>query len=107
MKQTEQVLEYLKQHGSIDPLRAFNDLGILRLGARIYDLKAAGGSHHRGDKDKRHHREALEGVPAERINESKGALRRPFYLFCLKIKRQVYIQSPNLVVYSTVKNKIL
>jgi hypothetical protein len=42
MKQTDQVLDYLHEHGSIDPLRAFNDLGILRLGARIWDLKAAG-----------------------------------------------------------------
>ena len=42
MKQTDQVLDYIHEHGSIDPLRAFNDLGILRLGARIWDLKAAG-----------------------------------------------------------------
>lgn len=40
--QTEQVLAYIKQHGSIDPMRAFTDLGILRLGARIWDLKALG-----------------------------------------------------------------
>lgn len=42
MKQTEQVLEYMRTNGSIDPLRAFNDLGILRLGARIWDIKASG-----------------------------------------------------------------
>ena len=42
MNQTEQVKEYMEKHGSIDPLRAFNDLGILRLGARIWDLKSAG-----------------------------------------------------------------
>lgn len=42
MKQTDQVLEYLQKNGSIDPLRAFNELGILRLGARIWDLRAAG-----------------------------------------------------------------
>ena len=30
MKQTDQVLEYLQKNGSIDPLRAFNELGILR-----------------------------------------------------------------------------
>lgn len=41
-KQTDQVLDYLHKHGSIDPLRAFNELGILRLGARIWDIKAAG-----------------------------------------------------------------
>lgn len=42
MKQTDQVLEYMRRNGSIDPLRAFTDLGILRLGARIWDLKNAG-----------------------------------------------------------------
>ena len=42
MKQTDAVYAYMEQHGSIDPLRAFTDLGILRLGARIWDLKAAG-----------------------------------------------------------------
>lgn len=40
--QTEKVLEYIKQHGSIDQWRAMNDLRIMRLGARIWDLKAQG-----------------------------------------------------------------
>lgn len=41
-KQTEKVLDYIKQHGSIDQWRAMQDLRIMRLGARIWDLKAAG-----------------------------------------------------------------
>lgn len=41
-KQTQQVLEYIKANGSIDPMRAFTDLNIMRLGARIWDLKASG-----------------------------------------------------------------
>lgn len=41
-KQTEKVLEYIKQHGSIDQWRAMRDLRIMRLGARIWDLKAQG-----------------------------------------------------------------
>ena len=40
--QNAQVLEYMEQHGSIDQVRAFEDLNILRLGARIYDLKQSG-----------------------------------------------------------------
>lgn len=40
--QNNQVLEYLMKYGSIDQLRAFEELKILRLGARIYDLKQAG-----------------------------------------------------------------
>lgn len=40
--QNSQVLTYMEKHGSIDQLRAFEDLKILRLGARIYDLKQAG-----------------------------------------------------------------
>lgn len=42
MNQTDKVYAYMEKNGSIDPLRAFNDLGILRLAARIADLKAAG-----------------------------------------------------------------
>ena len=42
MTQNEMVLDYIQTNGSIDPLRAFLDLGILRLGARIWDLRAAG-----------------------------------------------------------------
>lgn len=40
--QNTQVLEYMEKHGSIDQLRAYDDLKILRLGARIYDLKKSG-----------------------------------------------------------------
>ncbi len=40
--QTQKVLEYIKTNGSIDPWRAMNDLRIMRLGARIFDLKADG-----------------------------------------------------------------
>lgn len=42
MNQTDKVYAYMEKNGSIDPLRAFNDLGILRLAARIADIKAAG-----------------------------------------------------------------
>lgn len=42
MSQKELVLNYMDEHGSIDPLRAIRDLGILRLGARIHELKAEG-----------------------------------------------------------------
>lgn len=42
MTQSEKVLDYINRNGSIDPLRAFTDLGILRLGARIFDLRADG-----------------------------------------------------------------
>lgn len=42
MTQTEMVLDYLERHGSITPLEAMNKLGIMRLGARIYDLKESG-----------------------------------------------------------------
>lgn len=40
--QTQKVLEYIKTHGSIDPWRAMTELRIMRLGARIFDLKAQG-----------------------------------------------------------------
>lgn len=40
--QKERVLEYMREFGSITTLDAFNDLGITRLSARIFELKAEG-----------------------------------------------------------------
>lgn len=40
--QTEQVLTYLIEQGTITPLRALYDLGIMRLSARIMELRALG-----------------------------------------------------------------
>ena len=36
------VLRYMKDYGSITPIDAMREFGIMRLGARIYDLKAMG-----------------------------------------------------------------
>lgn len=36
------VLEYMEKHGGITPLDASIDLGIQRLGARIFDLRKRG-----------------------------------------------------------------
>ena len=41
-KQTERVLQYIKDFGSINPLEALNDLGIMRLASRICDLRTEG-----------------------------------------------------------------
>ena len=40
--QTEMVLDYLMTYGHIDAWTAIHKLNILRLGARIYDLKKRG-----------------------------------------------------------------
>lgn len=42
MNQAEQVLSYLMEHGSITPMDAIENFGIMRLGARIFDLKSCG-----------------------------------------------------------------
>lgn len=42
MNQTQQILEYMMEHGSITPQEAIENFGILRLGARIWDLKSQG-----------------------------------------------------------------
>lgn len=42
MKQTEKVREYLETHYGITAKQAMEELGIYRLGARIYDLKKTG-----------------------------------------------------------------
>lgn len=41
-KQAKLVLDYMKGAGGITSLEAFRDLGITRLSAVIFDLKAAG-----------------------------------------------------------------
>lgn len=40
--QNERLLSYLKVHKSIDPLRAWEILGIYRLASRINDLRKMG-----------------------------------------------------------------
>lgn len=42
MTQTQKILRYLNECGSITPLDALREFGCMRLGARIYDLKRAG-----------------------------------------------------------------
>ena len=42
MNQNQQVLNHLAKYGSITPKQALERYGIMRLGARIYDLKGLG-----------------------------------------------------------------
>lgn len=42
MNQKQQVMEYIRRYGSITTLQAIDDLGILRLGARISELRKQG-----------------------------------------------------------------
>ena len=42
MTQCERLLSYLEVNGQIDPLESWEQLGIYRLGARIFDLKNQG-----------------------------------------------------------------
>lgn len=40
--QNNQVIQYMRDHGSITSMEAFNDLSITRLSARILDIKRSG-----------------------------------------------------------------
>lgn len=40
--QNEKILAYLKMGRAIDPMKAIQKFGIMRLAARVYDLKLAG-----------------------------------------------------------------
>ena len=42
MNQNQQVLNHLVKYGSITPRQALDRYGIMRLGARIYDLRKLG-----------------------------------------------------------------
>jgi len=40
--QEEKILNYMKAHGGITPLEAMEHLNIMRLGARIFDMREKG-----------------------------------------------------------------
>ena len=42
LSQSEMIIRYIKEKGSITTLQAFNDLGCTRLASRINDLKKEG-----------------------------------------------------------------
>ena len=42
MTQAERLIIHFKTHRTIDPMQAWKELGIYRLGARIWDLKKQG-----------------------------------------------------------------
>lgn len=42
MTQSEMILRYMHENGSITQWEAMREFGCMRLGARIYDLKQAG-----------------------------------------------------------------
>ena len=42
MNQTEMILQYMRDYGSITPIDALREFGVMRLGARICDLKDEG-----------------------------------------------------------------
>ena len=42
MTQADRILRHLKDYGSITPVEALRDYGVMRLGARIWDLKREG-----------------------------------------------------------------
>lgn len=42
MKQTDRILKYIAEHGSITQREALTELGIMRLASRIHDLRDYG-----------------------------------------------------------------
>ena len=42
MSQSDDLLAYIKQHGTVTPMDALIKLGIYRTAARVYDLRNAG-----------------------------------------------------------------
>lgn len=42
LTQCNLILSHLREHGSITPLEAMREYGIMRLGARVWDLKKQG-----------------------------------------------------------------
>ena len=46
--QVDRVIDYMKLYGSITPVQAYADLGIMRLGARIFDIENSTDPKYRG-----------------------------------------------------------
>lgn len=46
MTQTERILAYIEEHGSITQFEALTELGVLRLASRVNDLRRQGYSIH-------------------------------------------------------------
>ena len=42
MAQTDKILQYLRENGSITPVDALREFGCMRLASRVSDLKKAG-----------------------------------------------------------------
>jgi len=42
MNQATEIIEYIRDHGSITPKQAVEELGCYRLSARIYDIRSFG-----------------------------------------------------------------
>lgn len=47
MAQTDRILDYMKTFGSINPIQAMKDLGVMRLASRINDLRRLGVKIHK------------------------------------------------------------
>ena len=48
--QVDRIIQYLELYGSITPVQAYADLGIMRLGARIFDIENSTDPKYRGIK---------------------------------------------------------
>ena len=42
MTQCERIIDYMNRFGSISPVEAFSDLGVMRLASRICDIEKSG-----------------------------------------------------------------
>ena len=71
MSQAMDVIEYIREHGSITTKQAMEDLGCYRLSGRIYDIKSFGISvnkemvtvQNRNGKDCRVARYSIPNIP--------------------------------------------
>lgn len=76
MTQEEDVLNYIQKNGSIDPAQAFYELGVYRLGARIFDLRAKGHMIHTETHTKNGKKWAVysmkKPLPGEQTGERQG-----------------------------------
>ena len=66
--QNKRILDFIDQHGSINPMQALNYLAVMRLAARISDLEKAGYQFkHELTKGKNRYGEAIKYMTYKKV----------------------------------------
>lgn len=72
MTQNEMILNHMQRGRAIDPLTALNDYGVMRLAARIHNLRAEGHEIHAIKRDVHKRNGEVATICIYRLMKTKG-----------------------------------